>query len=64
LRQKLNCCTAICGFSKAFASIHPGKMREIILAYGIPSEIVSAIMFLYENTTAKVRSRDGDTDFF
>jgi len=39
------------------------KIREIILAYGIPSEIVSTIMFLYENATAKVRSPDGDTDF-
>ena len=51
-------------FSKAFDSIHRGKMKEILLAYGIPDETVSAIMMLYQNTTAKVQSPDGDTDPF
>ena len=51
-------------FSKAFDSIHRGKMEQIPLAYGIPKETVDAIMMLYKNTKAKVRSPDGDTEFF
>jgi hypothetical protein len=51
-------------FSKAFDSIHRGKMREILIAYGIPEETVAAIMLLYQNTRSMVRSPDGDTDFF
>ena len=48
-------------FSKAFDSIHRGKMEEILLAYGIPVETVNAIMILYKNTAAIVRLPDGDT---
>ena len=51
-------------FSKAFDSIHRGKMRDILIAYGIPKETVAAIMMLYQNTRSMVRSPDGDTDFF
>ena len=51
-------------FSKAFDSIHRGKMEQILLAYGIPDETVSAIMMLYKNTSAKVQSPDGDTETF
>ena len=51
-------------FSKAFDSIHLGKMEEILLAYGIPQETVSAIMILRKNTKSMVRSPDGDTDYF
>ena len=51
-------------FSKAFDSVHRGKLKEIILAYGIPEETTSALMMLYENSRAMVRSPDGDTDFF
>ena len=48
---------------KAFDSIHRGKMEQILLAYGIPKETVDAIMMLYKNTRAKVRSPDGDRFF-
>jgi exonuclease III len=51
-------------FSKAFDSVHRGKMEQILRAYEIPQETVNAIMMLYKNTHAKVRSPDGDTDFF
>ena len=51
-------------FSKAFDSISRRKMELILLAYGIPKEIVNAIMMLYKNTEAMVRSPDGDTEFF
>ena len=51
-------------FRKAFDSIHRGKMESILEAYGLPSETIKAIMMLYSNTTAMVRTTDGDTDFF
>ena len=51
-------------FSKAFDSIHRGKIVEILQAYGIPNETIAAIRMLYRNTKAMVRSPDGDTDFF
>ena len=51
-------------FSKSFDSIHRGKIEQILLAYGHPKETVAAIIMLYKNTKVKVRSLDGDTDFF
>ena len=51
-------------FTKAFDSIHRGKMKQILLAYGLPKETVTAIMILYRNTKVKVCSPDGDTDYF
>ena len=48
-------------FTKAFDSIHRGKLKQILLAYGPPKETVAAIMILYRNTKVKVRSPDGDT---
>ena len=51
-------------FTKAFDSIHRGKMKQILLAYSLPKETVAAIMMLYRNTKVKVRSSDGDTDYF
>ena len=44
--------------------IHRGKMEQILLAYGLPKETVAAIMILYRNTKVKVRSPDGDTEYF
>ena len=37
-------------FSKAFDSIHRGRMNDILLAYGIPKETINGIMMLYKNT--------------
>ena len=51
-------------FTKAFDSIHRGKMEQILLAYGLPKETVAAITILYRNTKMKVRSPDGDTKYF
>ena len=47
-------------FTKAFDSIHRGKMEQILLAYGLPKETVAAITILYRNTKMK----DGDTEYF
>ena len=51
-------------FTKAFESIHRGKMEQILPAYGLPKENVAAIMMLYRDTKVKVRFPDGDTDYF
>ena len=51
-------------FTKAFDSIHKGKMEHILLACGIPKETVEAIMILYRNIEVKVRSPNGDTNYF
>ena len=51
-------------FTKAFDSIHRGKMEQILLAYGLPKETVAAITILYKNTKEKVRSPEGDTEYF
>ena len=50
-------------FSKAFGFVHRGKMEKILLAYGKPKEIVTAIMILYRNTQSMVRSPNGDSIF-
>ena len=39
-------------------------MEQILLAYCIPKETVAAITILYRNTKVKVRSPDGDTEYF
>ena len=51
-------------FSKAFDSIHRAKRKQILLAYGIPQENVSAIMMLYKKTEACFDSPKGDTEHF
>ena len=51
-------------FTKAFDSIHRGKIEQILLAYGLPKETVAAITILYRNTKVKERSPDGDTEYF
>ena len=39
-------------------------MEQILHAYSLPEETVTAIMMLYRNVKVKVRSLDGDTDYF
>ena len=51
-------------FSKAYDSIHRGRMDQILLAYSPRKETVTAIMMLYKNTKVKVHSLDRDTDYF
>ena len=49
---------------KAFDSIQRVKMEQILLAYGLPKEILTAIVLLYKNTKATVCSPDGNIVFF
>ena len=51
-------------FTKAFDSIHRGKMEQILLAYGLPKETVAAITILYRNTKVKVCSPGRDTEYY
>ena len=51
-------------FTKAFDSIHRGKMEQILLANGLLKETIAAIIMLYRNTKVKTCSPDGDTDYF
>ena len=44
-------------FTKAFDSIHRGKMEQILLAYGIPKETVAAITILYRNSKVSTITR-------
>ena len=39
-------------------------MEQILLTYGLPKETVEAIMMLYKNSKVKVRSSEGDTNYF
>ena len=39
-------------------------MEQILLAHGLPKETVAAITILYRNPKVKVRSTDGDTEYF
>ena len=39
-------------------------MEQILRAYGQPKETVVAITILYRNTKVKLRSPDGDTEYF
>ena len=50
--------------TKAFDSFHRGKIEQILQAYGLPKVTVAAITILYKNTKVKVRSPDGDTEYF
>ena len=51
-------------FSKAFDSNNKRKMEQMLLAYGLPKENITAIKMLYKNTKIKVCSLVRDTDFF
>ena len=39
-------------------------MEQNLLAYRVPKETVAAIRIFYSNTKVKVRSPDGDTEYF
>ena len=51
-------------FKKAFDSIHRGRMLEILRAYDVPEKLVQAIGLMYQNTKARVKTPDGDSEFF
>ena len=63
-KKKIQATLLFFDFTKAFDSIHKRKMEQILLAYGLPKETVATITILYKNPKVKVRSPDGDTEYF
>ena len=51
-------------FSKTFDFIHLEKIKEVLLAWGIPSETVNVIMILHSNSEPTVCLQDGNRDLF
>ena len=51
-------------FSKAFDSIKWDYLEAILGAYGIPDQLIKAVMSVYRGTVAKVRTSDGISDSF
>jgi len=62
--KQLSAVITFIDFKKAFDSLHSGKIMRILEAYGIPGPIVQAIGAMYDSTTAKVVSPDGETELF
>ncbi len=62
--NNLRAIITVIDFTKAFDTIHRGKMVKILRAYGIPDELVEAIDEMYQGTVAKVLSPDGETEPF
>ena len=60
--KKLEAILLFIDLSELFDSIHRRKMEEMPLVSGLPKE--TAIPILYKYMNARVRSPDGDTDFF
>ena len=61
--KKLEAILLFVDFSKAFDSLHRGKMEQILSRIWFPSKTVSVIMMLYKITKVKVRSLHRDSDF-
>ena len=51
-------------FYKAFDSINHQTMYTVLAAYGIPKRLLNSIMQIYTNIKAKVKSLDGDAEYF
>ena len=48
------------GFRVDFRNV----VSTVLFFHGLPKETVAAITILYRNTKVKVRSPDGDTEYF
>jgi hypothetical protein len=51
-------------FRKAFDSVARGALPLVLRAYNVPQQLVSAIMAMYQDTTAAVQTPDGLSDPF
>ena len=60
--QNLKATVVFIDFKKAFDSIHRGKMLNLLIAYGVPEQLVSAIGLLYTGTKAKIPLPDEETE--
>ena len=62
--RKRNMVVTFVDFSKAFDSVDRRALRDILAFYNIPDIVINAIMSLYTDTTACVRTSSGCTDEF
>ena len=49
---------------KSFDSVSRERLFDILIAYGVPQEIIKAIRAAYTNTTAQVITEDDNNEFF
>ena len=61
--KKQQATITVVDFTKAFYSIHRGKMEQIQLVYCLSKEKVAGIIILSRNTNVKVYSPNGDTGY-
>ena len=64
IKKDLNCVVSFIDFNKAFDYISRQKLKEILLAYGIPEKVVALVMIFYIGTTAQVITPDGPSEEF
>jgi len=62
--RKRNMVVTFVDFSKAFDSVDRRALRDILAFYNIPLTVINAIMSLYTDTVACVRTSSGCTDEF
>jgi len=62
--RKRNMVATFVDFSKAFDCVDRRALRDILAFYNIPETVINAIMSLYTDTTACVRTSSGCTDEF
>ena len=51
-------------FCKVFESINHATLFEILRAYGIPPNLLKAFKLIYNNLRARIKTTEGDTDYF
>eukprot|EP01059_Diplonema_ambulator_P002885 TRINITY_DN1248_c1_g2_i1.p1 TRINITY_DN1248_c1_g2~~TRINITY_DN1248_c1_g2_i1.p1 ORF type:complete len:924 (+),score=214.76 TRINITY_DN1248_c1_g2_i1:37-2772(+) len=54
-------CALFVDFSSAFDSVYWHKLEEVLAAYNVPQQLITAILSLYENARITVRTPDGQT---
>ena len=64
MQKNLEATILFVDFSKAFDSIHRGKMEQILLAYGLNQRNHFSHHDIYKNMKVKVHFPDGDIDYF
>ena len=51
-------------FCKAFDSINHATTFEILRSYGMPPKMLDAIKLIYNNLRARIKTTEGNTDYF
>ena len=59
MTQGAKCVAIFVDFCKAFDSVSWSQIEAILYAYGVPAELVLAIMFIYKGAKAGLRDMEG-----